>query len=337
MIAARPTVRYFAEAGYQDAHPLSDGGKTQLFVSIGLLELFAGREVFCDELDRELLLRFRSWRLAERPAPACPKHGFAMRKFCGTEWCCQQRGCPRKARHAPAVAPTTANKDVATLRAVWSEAIDQGFNAAPKKRIKKLAELLDNPTAWTLDELGRILESCRRQPRDEQLELFMHCSVPDFWEAMALLLYDSGSRIKAILLATPADYDRQLRTVTLRAKTTKGKKCQVVHLSEQTVAALERIFDPQMPRLLNSRYKSRWLTDRWREILIRAGLPSTKKDLFHKVRRTTVTQMVRATGSVEAARDYVGHSAASVTLRYVDQGQLEDARKKVLLLPRPSR
>jgi len=57
------------------------------------------------------------------------------------------------------------------------------------------------------------------------------------------------------------------------------------------------------------------LVARFRKILRAAGLPSGRKDLFHKIRRTTASHLAKAGGDATAM---LGHSSEAVTLGYLD-------------------
>lgn len=337
MIAPRPTVRTFAELNYRPSRPdIKLKSYEQILLVIDMLELWAKQDVFCDQLNREFLLAFRAWRLEDRPLPVCPKHCYPMRMVRGTTYRCPQRGCPEKARHAPAVKPPTANKNTRTLLAIWNEAIDQGINGHPKKRIKPLKEDLDNLPSWEREEMAAILASCKQEPQ----ELFLPCPTDAFWFALLLVIYDTGSRISAIMDATPADLDWATGTLTLRAKTTKGRKCQVFSLDPQTLEALKPVYDASRAYVFPWPYGRtnrdwRSLRNRYKRILARAGLPAEKIHLFHKLRRTTATELTIASG-LAAAREHLGHSAESVTKRYIDRRRLDDTKRNARLLPRPT-
>lgn len=328
--SVKPTLREFAAAGYQAARPQRPTSYDQILLSIDLLELWAGREVHCDELNRELLLSFRQWRIEERPLPVCPKHGFPMRRVRGRNWRCKQRGCCEKAIYLAPVKPATANGNIRVLNALWYEAVDQSLNREPKKRIKRLNEELDNLRCWTLADLAKMLAAAKLEPDDT----LMPCAAADFWTALLNLCYDTASRIKALLRATPADLDLVSGTITLRSKTTKGKKCDVKTLRPATLDALRKIYDPELAYLLPWLLKPNALRARLRRILKRAGLPHTGKDLFHKIRRTTLTQVyIKSGGKIEVAQRYGNHSDPSVTRRYIDQTQIDETRKAAELLP----
>jgi integrase len=235
----------------------------------------------------------------------------------------------------PAVRPSTANKNTRTLVALWHEAIDQDRNEQPAKRIKPLREDLDALPCWTPDELARLLASSRQQRPVKRLP----CPTDAFFLALVLVAYDTASRISAIMAATPADLDWGTGRLTLRAKTTKGRKCKVVGLSDQTLAAVKAIYNPSWAYLFpwpfdRSQRPWRSLTDRLKQILQRAGLPDGRIHLWHKIRRTTATELTIKEG-IEAARKHLDHSAESVTRRYLDPRRLDETKHSAAILPRP--
>ena len=332
----RLSLRKFVDDGYQKARPdLRGASLQQIYLAVDMLEIWAGQVVVCEQLNREFLMAFRAWRLEERPWPICSKHVYKMRKIQGTRYRCPQQGCPEKTVYVPKVKPATANKSVRTLVALWYEAIDQGHNAQPKKRIRPLKEELDNLPCWEPADVTAILKSCRQEPQ----ELFLPCPTDCFWLALLLVVYDTGSRISAIMEATPADLDWTAGTLTLRAGTTKGRKCQVFGLSDQTLEALKAVCDPQRAWIFPWPYDRsqpgwRALTRRLKRILTRAGLPNSKIHLWHKVRRTTATELTIASG-LNAAKEHLGHSSDRVTKRYIDRRRLDDTKRNARILPRP--
>ena len=342
----RKTLRSFVEGGYRRARPdLRPASLTQILLAVDLLELWHGdstasRVVYCDQLCRDFLLDFRAWRIEKRPLPTCPQHGDAMRLVQGTRYRCPRprKSCSAETTHVAPVGHATANKNVRTLVALWYEAVDQGLNPhAAKERIRPLKEELDNLPCWEPADFSKILASCRIEPGIPNQKL--PCDAGAFWFALLLTMYDTGSRISAIMDCTPADLDWQAKTITLRAGTTKSRKCQVMGLSDQTLEAIRAIFDPSRGYLFPwpfGRAKRDWRTlrTRYKSILDRAGLPKSKIHLFHKVRRTTATELVLA-GGLAAAREHLGHSAESVTKRYIDRRRLDSTQRNSRLLPRP--
>jgi hypothetical protein len=78
-------------------------------------------------------------------------------------------------------------------------------------------------------------------------------------------------------------------------------------------------YDLPKPIAGTNKTKRSWRTlwSHYRRILKRAGLPVTRGDLFHRLRKTTITHIAAASDQ-ENARKAGGHSSLKVTSRYID-------------------
>lgn len=218
----------------------------------------------------------------------------------------------------------TANKLLRSIRAIWSMAVKDGHLArlthcTPYPVVKR------EPVCWSLEEVGLILEAAAGLPGQVG-------EVPAryWWPALLLLAYNCGGRIDAIM-ATPSDathLDLEAGWILIPGDKQKQKSDQRFDLFPETVAAL-RLIEPQQYLTIFGA----WIFDRrgrgWRaltrglrRILKRAGLPSTKRDLFHRFRRTTLT-FVAAESDEATAQQIGGHSAPSVTRGYIDKRYLK--------------
>ncbi len=179
--------------------------------------------------------------------------------------------------------------------------------------VDKLREFKRVPTAWTLEQLGRILDAAADQTGDV-------CGIPagQWWPAMILVAIDTGLRLGAVLALRTDDLDVASGMVLARAETQKQKADQVFRLHRDTLAELmaTRLVDRErlFPLPKDSRKHFRRV---FREILTRAGCPSGARDLLHKLRRTSATYLAAVSGKA-AASEHLGHSSLSVTERYLD-------------------
>ncbi|MBA3315288.1 MAG: tyrosine-type recombinase/integrase, partial [Planctomycetaceae bacterium] len=73
----------------------------------------------------------------------------------------------------------------------------------------------------------------------------------------------------------------------------------------------------------------------YQKILAAAGLTSSSRDLFHKIRRTHATQLANAT-DIATAQKSLGHANRSTTLRYIDPRYMTDQKTSAEFLPRLS-
>jgi integrase len=267
---------------------------TQMRLTIKRLEQYAGRKLNISEICEEMLDGFKVWR-----------------KCSGA----------------------TVNKDLRHVRALCNLAVRRRHRA-DQLYLDFEPVVEDEPEAWSFAEVSRILASCRQEKGSI-------CEIPadDWWTAQQLTILNVGSRITATMKTPVAKYDRSTGTLRIQGRNQKQKKGQVEVLHETVVAALDRILLGFPPRELLFPWPYDQNVDQWpalnnayRRILARAGLPTTDKDLFHKMRRTNATY-VTAAADEETAKKQLGHSTVAVTQRYIDKAKLPARKTATDLLP----
>lgn len=228
--------------------------------------------------------------------------------------------------------PATANCHLRALRAMWNFAADRG-KVKRRPEFRLLPEYQRVPRAWSVADLGRLLESCEQEIGDVG-----PVAAASFWRALVLTSYDTGARKTVLLNLTPADVDMDRRFIRLPAEEQKGRVEQVVWLSRQTVDAIGDIYHPRRDWLFPWPYdrypKSTWtaLGRHFRRIVRRAGLDNKHK-LFHRLRKTRATYGERVRPG-SAAKD-LGHSDPKVTERHYIDPTLLEVSPVVDQLPRP--
>lgn len=213
----------------------------------------------------------------------------------------------------------TANKLFRSIRAIWNLAVEDKL-LFEKTRCTPYPEIKRIPVCWSQEEMGAILEAAACEPG-----YMLDIPMADIATALGWMIYNIGSRIDAIM-RTPSDAEHlnlEEGWVLISGDVQKQKADQRFDLLPQTIEALRRIHPERFPTIFGV-----WIFDRttrgwraliklWRRVLKRAGLPSGKRDLFHKVRRTCLTFVAAAAGK-PAAQTVGGHSDPSVTDRYLD-------------------
>lgn len=242
----------------------------------------------------------------------------------------------------------TVNSYRAKILAVWNYARRPRFKAlglagADPPDVDRTAEVLNDPTAWRVDEVGRLLDVAAMA--SGHVGKVLAC---DWWVALVLTIYDTGLRINATMHLPAGAVDLETGGLVVSGETQKQRRGQWFRLDGQTVEALrlidpghaERLFPWPWDRREDGTWNGDWKTLREhfkgllrRAKLIKPGVP-TRKELFHKLRKTTGTYLAANAGE-EAARDHLGHSSVAVTKRYEDP-RLLPASSKVEALPRPS-
>lgn len=234
--------------------------------------------------------------------------------------------------------PATCNKYVAMLNALWRFGWRKRFTNDQPRDVHKLRVDRQLPEAWTPAEMERLISAALRLP--DRI-----CDIPAriWWPAFILTLYDTGLRFNALMLRPTTDLNMQTGWLNVDSADQKQKKAQAFKLHSDTLRLIEQMMPADRPALFPWPYRcNSIIRDRYRAILIDAGLPSTKRDLFHKIRRTSATSLAIASDETTASH-HLGHSSISVTRRYLDCRQIQPvaaadliSRPKVLALERGS-
>lgn len=223
----------------------------------------------------------------------------------------------------------TVNNKRQAFITLWKHAatINQLIDAPP--RIPKLEEPKRLPQAWDVDQVKRIVESARHSP-------VIRDWTPAHWEALVLVIYDTSHRIGAILQATRDCLDLDAGTILLSATWTKQKQEILHQLHPDTLEALRKLPRSKSGLLFPWPLRMRAIWPAFRAILLAAGLRAGRKDLFHKLRRTSYTYVYALLGE-HAAKEQAGH-ATNMTASYLDPHLLRKLQKRpsvIDVLPRP--
>lgn len=233
----------------------------------------------------------------------------------------------------------SANGSRAHLLSLWRYAHKRKLVESLPSDCDKLKELKKLPSAWTMEELGQILASAKQQqtPRTG-----MQYPPGLFFQAMILVAYDTGLRLRALLGVKRDAWKPERREITAEASVMKHKVSQTFQVSEQTKEAVELMLrsaksaDASPGLLFPWPVRPDGIHEAYRGILKRAGLYSNEKNgSFHKLRRTSATHLTAALG-IESACRQLGHSSVEMTKRYVDP-RLTNEHKAADHLPRPEK
>lgn len=182
------------------------------------------------------------------------------------------------------------------------------------------------PRAWNPEEMARIVAACDSAPRRRTW-------TGRHWKALILTIYDTSLRIGCLLAVPRSCLAGNL--LVIPAELQKGGAETAQRLHEQTVAAIESL--PNRDRLFDWPYHPRDIWTRFRsDVLAPAGLPVGRRDLFHKIRRTSYTHVY---GRL-SPRDATAHAAHTSDLSgaYLDPillAQIAPRSEAVGVLPRP--
>lgn len=173
----------------------------------------------------------------------------------------------------------------------------------------------DPPTAWTEAELRRLFKAIGETKGEI-------CGIPAalWWSSLHRVILDSATRIGAVLKCEWPDVHLDRATILFRAATQKTRRGQIHPLKPETVAELRLMVEPERKLVWPMPQTQYTLYYHYRKILERAGLPTTHRDMFHKLRRSTATMFAAAGG--DASR-LLGHTSIKHIERYLDETQIE--------------
>lgn len=204
--------------------------------------------------------------------------------------------------------PATANKDRDQLLTIWRHAHRLG-KVRKYPNCPRLNEPQRTPQAWLPEEFDRLLETI-------EAEEGFFGPVPRslWWRTLALVCLDTGERISALRHAKWDWFSGEWFTVPAEARK-GGRRDRTYRLSPVTLGHLEAV------RLVSQKtpfpwpYCDMYLWTLFGKLLEKAGLPNTRRDKFHKIRRTTGS-VAHAAGM--DAQEVLDHQSRKTTQRYLD-------------------
>lgn len=246
-------------------------------IAVRRLSQFAGCHVTLDQLSDELIERFMGWLVAMGRSPAL------------------------------------ANHYVRSLLAMWRFAFRKGLVATQPQDVTKLRLLKRMPEAWSLEELERILAACRKQEGDA----IENVPANVWWPAFVLLLYYTALRVSAALALRSEHMNWSTGELFVPGTIQKHRADWSFQLPPALIELLIQSGAKGRSLLLPHRYNLPAIRNRYGRILKGARLPTGRRNMFHKIRRTSATFLADALGEA-AAMQHLGHSALSVTRTYLD-------------------
>ena len=220
----------------------------------------------------------------------------------------------------------TANKLRDQLLAVWRFACRKGaLTVWPD--VEPEVEPVRIPVAWNDQQLAALFRAIR-----ETEGWIGKIRAALWWEALHLILYDTAERIGAVMQLRWENVDLDGAWVRFPAETRKGgKQDRAYPIDRQTVESLRLIRMPWRDDVFTWPYDDAYLYARYKRLLKRAGLPTDRMSMFHRMRRT-VASMYEARGG--NASELLGHSSRAVTRKYLDP-RITGGAHAIDKLPRP--
>lgn len=210
------------------------------------------------------------------------------------------------------VVAQTVNGYRANILALWRLAWKKRLTNEQPRDIEKYPATKRVPEAWSIDQMSALITAAYETPGEV-------CGIAAgvWWSALILSLYDTGLRIGALMDVRADWLDMKTGWIKVPAESQKQNADQVFRLHGDTLgffAAMPSTREMLLPWPFGVHGP---LTRRLRLILKRAGLPTTRRDLFHKLRRTSGSHLAAETTEGEAVK-HLGHSGIQVTRVYLD-------------------
>jgi integrase len=219
----------------------------------------------------------------------------------------------------------TANQRVKQIRALWNW-------LAKRRLVEQFPTFHDAlepepaPTAWTVEELHQIFDTCARQPGF----VGQHFA-STWWLAIHHWWLSSAERTEATMLLERSMVNLDKRVARVPASIRKGgRKNQFYTLSDRCCELFDTMFRvPSQTGLVFDHGWKHWhsIYGHYRKFVLASGLPYVRGKSGPKKMRVTVYTMMEARG-LDPSK-FARHSSRAVTQHYIDQGELQATKKTI--------
>lgn len=200
--------------------------------------------------------------------------------------------------------PETVRRKRGAIITIWRHAADLQWHREPvMRRIPCPKKLKRIPTSWTPEEMRAILEACERATLPAR-----SAWGPPHWVALTRTAYDTSHRLGALLKTPMHNLNWRTGELLVGAESTKQSADTLHRLSHATLDAIRKTGDLERPILFPWANEQRYIYACFRRILKDAGLPAGRRDLFHKIRRSSYTEVCLKLGK-EVAGKHAGHNS----------------------------
>lgn len=217
------------------------------------------------------------------------------------------------------VTPSTVNRYLASLSAVFNFALDAGLiDRHPMKggQVRKLSESSGRRRILTTEEEARLIGEAERSS----------------WPLMAMFLrlaLTTGARKSELRKLRWADIDLERRIAVLpKTKNGEARTLPLVHSVRNALTEAKKVqplasdyvfFNPNDPS------KPKDIDTVWRHVRQRAGLEADREDVLdrvvlHSTRHTAATKLIRGGANLIQAAAVTGHKTVGMLKKYTHLG-----------------
>lgn len=209
----------------------------------------------------------------------------------------------------------TIQKDRTQLVALWNFSARKGWSV----EFPEIASIVvpDRvPDSWSDDELVALMRAC--QSAKGKIGKIQACL---FWPALVSVIWDTAERIGAVLQTEWSSLDKKGNLIVRGEHRKGGKRDMPFRLRPITIERLNAIKVAGEPLIFPWPHTYEYIFQKFGEVVEAAGLPRTRRDLFHKIRRTVASKFEAAGGN---ATDLLDHSSRKTTKKnYLDPSVLK--------------
>ncbi|HLA84311.1 MAG TPA: hypothetical protein VJL29_05925 [Thermoguttaceae bacterium] len=223
----------------------------------------------------------------------------------------------------------TVNGARQTILTIWRNAYDNNLcERLPRLGlVRRVPEDVDPPEAWTSEQCNRLFSTAARWEG-------MVGDIPagPWWLSLLLSIYWTGCRIGA-MIQTPADCYRSGEGLLVRKQ--KNHRPQWYSLPASCCEAIDATRPNEREMLWPWSQHRRTIWIRFRQIVEAAGIPSprTSRQLFHRLRRTTLSLCAAIDPAI--AQRQAGHADYATTLKHYVDPRIARGRGAADVLPEP--
>jgi len=210
-----------------------------------------------------------------------------------------------KVERTDSVKATTANKELRTIRSLFSNAVRLEIidrNPALRCKLLRIDQMI--PTSFTENQYGLLLKEAK-EPIFRTIVVFATATTMRLGEIVHLEWQDLDFNRREIIVKRKAGH---------RIKGGRDRVEPMSDLAYTILRAIPRTGDSVFVRSNGKRFTVKYISDRFRKLRIKAGLPSGLS--FHCLRHTGITWLHLLNVPSESIRQLAGHRSIQTTHLY---------------------
>lgn len=221
----------------------------------------------------------------------------------------------KEARIAEGYSAATVNRELQTLRTWWNWMLAREYAVYnPVKKVPLCKETPLGVRKLTLEEQATLLQACRTTRE----------------KLIFLLPLTTGVRPIECERLKWSHVEWENRLLNVDSSVTKDLKPRFLPLRDDVLELLREHQKTATNEFIFAGIEDKTISSRFRDITIRAGLPSSG---LHLLRHTFATQLLRSGVDVYTIKSMLGHGQISTTCKFLDAAGPEEVRERLDIFP----